>query len=755
MSKLGPNDRCPCGSGLKFKKCCGGAGAGRCSPDDRVGAMDRLASVADDLDPEGARAAFWSEIDGSPEDLGERGAESEACFEAWLYFDRLVRGGRTAVDLALEDPRVPPGERAWLTSMRGTGIRLYEIVEVRPGSAITLRDVLDGGRVTVNERSFSRQAVLRDWIAARVNPLGPSGGPELEFGVLGIAGLGREALRDELSRRRRAFAGDARVFAKTTAPVIHAHWVRSLLDPPIPTLTNTDGERMAETRVTFEVLDEAALRGALPRAAGVAADEEEDGRWFWNRDDTVLGTLRLRGSRLVLEVNSPGRGHRGRALIEGAAGAAVRHVSTVSEDVERKVREALRAQLRGETSPVSEPESDIPADMREQLVLDHYARHYRKWVDEPIPRLDGRTPREAARDGRLRPRVVEMLHELEGFYAAALKKGEPAYDASWMWADLGLDDDVEAGHPLPLAHERLAELVPGALEACRGVAVRVRGRPGFDDRATVVDDADLAEDLDVQRLLGDRPDIEPLLRAVADHELHRRKTFWVSGDLAWTLSHTDLDVPGDALRAPFPSFAVVFTDRLVLSLAERWLARDRSCPLAGHVLRIATVYVTEPERGMLRVGVAVDALGVDVPPMREVTLSLGTNLAVALEGQPAAFRDLLAVVLQAILYATSVGVEPVVRRPPAPSGEGKRRTAKVSSEEVFYLPGSIDVSRLRSVRALERTSEGRALLHRFLVRGHWRRPASGWKDQRMRWIAPYWKGPEAAAVIEKAYRLLP
>jgi hypothetical protein len=44
-------------------------------------------------------------------------------------------------------------------------------------------------------------------------------------------------------------------------------------------------------------------------------------------------------------------------------------------------------------------------------------------------------------------------------------------------------------------------------------------------------------------------------------------------------------------------------------------------------------------------------------------------------------------------------------------------------------------------------------MHRFMVRGHWRRAAVTWKDQRPRWIKPYWKGPEIAAVIERAYRL--
>ncbi len=34
------------------------------------------------------------------------------------------------------------------------------------------------------------------------------------------------------------------------------------------------------------------------------------------------------------------------------------------------------------------------------------------------------------------------------------------------------------------------------------------------------------------------------------------------------------------------------------------------------------------------------------------------------------------------------------------------------------------------------------------------RPKS-WKDQRLLWIEPYWKGPELGALIERAYELSP
>ena len=82
------------------------------------------------------------------------------------------------------------------------------------------------------------------------------------------------------------------------------------------------------------------------------------------------------------------------------------------------------------------------------------------------------------------------------------------------------------------------------------------------------------------------------------------------------LSKTDLDLTGGELRAPFPCFAMVFTDRFTLSLAGRRLSLDGQCPIAGHFLKVATVFVVEDgsdSNRSLRVGFALDALGADPP----------------------------------------------------------------------------------------------------------------------------------------------
>ena len=123
----------------------------------------------------------------------------------------------------------------------------------------------------------------------------------------------------------------------------------------------------------------------------------------------------------------------------------------------------------------------------------------------------------------------------------------------------------------------------------------------------------------------------------------------------------------------------------------------------------------------------------------------------------AALAHLVHLVINAILYATSAGVEPQPRRP---SGKKARGATKGlpdrlprCADEVFYLPGKIDITSVRNMQAVERAPSGGKLLHRFMVRGHWRRAAPTWEDQRPRWIRPYWKGPDMATLIERAYRL--
>ena len=776
MSTIGPNERCPCGSGKKFKKCCDGPQVVHISSADRATALAGVEHFVETAFVEDEGVAWDEFYEEGEEELGENERSSEACFEGWFWFDRPLSDGRTVVRAMLDsDFPLTKGERQYLEQMRDSVMRVWEIMDVRPGTSMTLQDVLDGSRVTVLERTASRGVPLHEWIAARVNPRGPSGGAELELGVLPIPRLLHRQLLEGLQGDRKGYSGTTTAFFKELAPSFHHLWAQALLDPPVPTLQNRDGDTMTTTLVRFDVVDRELVAGALDRPA--TFQREEEGRWTWLGKDkagelTMLGTLRLEGEdRLVLETNSVERGGRGRALLERAAGAGVRHAGTTHEDMQRQVKDGLR--IGSGREPVG---NGLPPDVNESMVLDFYARHYRKWLDEPVPALDDKTPRAAAGNPPLRSRLIDLLHGLVNLYQTALQNGEPAYDPSWMWEELRLPTDAEEPNPEHrqpplLAHERICLLAPGAGEMCRAIARRSRSEPGFDPHATLTDE-EFASELDVQRLIRENAWLGPHVRLLLNFEIHSRKTFWVDGALAWMLGKTDIDVPGSDLRLPFPSFALVFTDRPTLSCAERLLASQGASPLAGHLLRVLTVYVTEPSAHAIQVDLVMDALAADPPQIVRYTLALSDRTPVrqailaalpterlgAQVSTTVPLQSLLQVIVNAVLYATSAGVEPQVRPPrarPAASPSSTAPPELVASDEVYYLPGTIDISRLRQLRELERIEDGRVLLHRFMVRGHWRRPAAAHKEQRLRWIEPYWKGPDMAATIERAYRLKP
>jgi hypothetical protein len=808
--KARPNDPCPCKSGIKFKKCCGRpAGSPKPAgmvhtPAERGSAFEKLDFFIDELWEEEEQAAFddfWARHKGREGELPpDLLALSRGVQETWFAFDYRLEDDSRIIDHFLEQAELTPGERSYLSALRCSSMRLYEVTDTVPGTSMTLRDLVEGTVVTVNERMGSRSITRHTCLAARVIPRGCSGRPEIEMALLHIPNLVRESVLAALKQHREEFfrddpSGALDDFYKELPPFFHDAWVRSIFEPAVPELRNTDGEPMVVTRVSFHVDDLAALVRALDGAEAEGITKSEDGAWAWAGNNAVgtltsLGTMKLEGETFALEANSVERGARGRALLERLAGCALRHRATTHEDLRRQVMAGVTAQVLGREDPRDakreSSERRLDPEVAEALVAEHYGRHYRAWVDEPVPALDGRTPREASKIPALRARLEDLIHGLEGMYENALKDGAPAYDPSWMWDELELGAEVDTSHPPPLAHERVAERVPGSGEVSNAAAERLRKNPGFEDAATVFGEEELRADLELQRFLrverssanesgGEGAVAAPYLRLMVNFDLHRRKAFWVDEALSYMLEHTDLDVAGGELRVPFPSVALALTDRHALSLGERLLARTKDDPLRGQILRVVTVYVTELRRTedrVLEIVLALDALGADLPSLVRYEVPAGTEASVrgfldSVAPPPSVadpplpdvnpVRGLLRLVINAILYATSSGVTPQVRTAPprAPRKTKSLLAPPPSSDSVYFLPGTIDIRSVRRFQELERAPEGRSMLSRFMVRGHWRRPQKGWTEQKLRWIEPYWKGPDMASVIERAYKLKP
>jgi len=795
MPRPGRNQPCPCGSGRKYKQCCSRAQARPVvyTSEDRESALAKLTALLNSVElvaeHEEAEDDWWGDLGDPPEGLSPVLAHMNAdAYEGWFAFDRVLADGRRLAErLLAEDPSITRRERAWLEAGLASSMELYEVIGVAPGASVTLRHVLSRQQVQIAERTGS--GTIRKWdvLAARVFRAGPSRA-EFDRGLYPLPRHDLLRLTDQLAiwKEEHAASGDPLPLAASLPPAFHRLWIGPLFGHGLPTIAAPDGEEILFTTVHFAIDDPDRVREALVGSPQLEPNPDTGG-WVWRGGTgaprTLPGFVELQGDRLVLQAMTRKQAGLGRRLLEQICGGALRHESTVHEDPARKAIEA--------PPPPREPQTEE----EERMVLAWQDDYSRKWLDMDIPALQGKTPRQAAAGTAAdRDRLAALLGDLEHGYEHALLIGQAAYDVTWMWAELGLEEHPDAPardpHPPLLGHELASRHIEGLLETAKAIADRRRGEPGFGP-FTVVTHEELERDLGLLRLAKEagkallqegssRQDAATEAALVGAHVeylanflLHHRKVFWVDAPVAWLLGHTKADFAAEHLALPFASFALVYTDRHTLSLAERLAAADPDCGCRGCFMRSVTAYVTRVPGEESDAGLRIALLCVASPDclpwmvVRDLPLRPGQTLDQVLAGRFEALaggvrdplfesrqlRSLLEVVLNSILYATSAGAEPVLREPPTRSRRPAKETLPLSSEQVWFLPGTIDISRLRALEAKQREEGGGQLTHRSMVRGHWRRAAKGWKDQRPRWIKPYWKGPEMAAIVEREYRL--
>ncbi len=175
-----------------------------------------------------------------------------------------------------------------------------------------------------------------------------------------------------------------------------------------PRLVNTDGEEilLTEDRWTLppskreEVLQRiATIENSQPEEDGVFVILQEGNQVHADWDNTIIAHLRVSESELRASTNSISRADVLRARIEEACGPL------------------LSAGTRSHTDPTSaghDPsDTSAPTPNDQALVLELKQQHYARWLNDPIPALDGKTPHEAARTKSGRERLGMILSDIE------------------------------------------------------------------------------------------------------------------------------------------------------------------------------------------------------------------------------------------------------------------------------------------------------------------------------------------------------
>ena len=85
--------------------------------------------------------------------------------------------------------------------------------------------------------------------------------------------------------------------------------------------------------------------------------------------------------------------------------------------------------------------TDLPPEVAEQAIHSYLDDHYRRALNDPLPLLDDKTPRQAVKTKKGRAQVVGWLKLLENSeFRRAAGQGHNPYDTAWMWRELKVED---------------------------------------------------------------------------------------------------------------------------------------------------------------------------------------------------------------------------------------------------------------------------------------------------------------------------
>ena len=439
MHSIGRNDPCPCGSGKKYKKCCGAKAD--LTADFGYARLRRFDGESAELLSKFARQRI------GPHALEDAWEEFFPCevvyspdhpehdfFVRWFTFNWRPTGEEMIAEMFLSQlgSKVDIDIRRFIDATLHAPYSYFQTLDVDPGVGMTLRDILRRREFHVTEKSASTVLHKGDIVFARIVELN-----EIAFfmgsGSVVIPSIALDsllALRESVEKTARREV-DSDLLLEVEEGLYDAYFrlaesaQRRKID-----VRNSDGDPLAlcTMHYTIESFERAfnALKGlelTVTRGRdGDLLDDKGDACINWlkkgksavGEGSVEIAKLRMSGLTLVAEVNSEKRARRVRKEIERRLGEGAVLERTEIESTEGLLKKS-RVAADGD-----EPrgESDHNRLMRESpeakaLVQEMTERHWSTWCDVPVPALRGMTPRAAAKDPTGRELLDSLLLEFE------------------------------------------------------------------------------------------------------------------------------------------------------------------------------------------------------------------------------------------------------------------------------------------------------------------------------------------------------
>ena len=461
--KTGRNDPCPCGSGRKYKHCCGQPAA-PAAAEAHDGAVERALAWLVQHHRKAFAAALEEAIDEAVyEILGDGDDAREALtglgealwqqvqlnLTEWLLAegDMLASGAWVRVSELLLGPKGPlltTGQRAWLEQLARRPLRLYVVTEVVPGASLTLCDAVDTERPpqVVIEHSASRSLRPGMQLGARV--MEADGQHVLSGAIYPFSAFDGRAVLDRLQTLAMQPGPHVEDDILMAGLEIIESWLAQYLAPaPSPQIVHAaSGEPLLFVTEHYEVRDWPALAAALAAQPDVQGDREAGWDRLLTHDDGLTRpqatiTPQPGGRRVALRYPTAGLAEQGRAWFDALAGDSVTFQLREVSDPIGALSNRYASGLVAQANPTML--AGVDAAALAEAVASAIQRSYANWADEPIPALADRTPRQAMQSAAGLERVKGLLRSYEdGEVQQAAQQGRSPISYQFLWDALGL-----------------------------------------------------------------------------------------------------------------------------------------------------------------------------------------------------------------------------------------------------------------------------------------------------------------------------
>lgn len=372
------NDPCPCGSGRKYKAC--HLGQERHPLADRSSWLfEKAKRFLESRHPESV--SWLTEAMADPSDsirLYEELLEAPFVLDVALHEDGIFDAF-----LASRHELLPDDEALLASQWALVDRAAFEIRRV-DGDRLELLNIGTGDMIAVVNTHPSDRTRVGALMLGRPLPVG-----DTYRAFSGFIEIPREAVPDLLD-----------TIASQDVDLL-AEFLGRLFRPP--RMSNTDGDDLELHTIRWHIGDPDGVDAALRNAGLHPGDDGSSWHMAKPREDapdTIIAALTLDGDELVAEVNSVQRADLLRITIATALPSA-----TFIDDDVRSLDDALADHDPEAPNGMMDPNDPAVRELMAHMMADYE----RRWLDEEIPALGGRTPRDAVTDPIGREQVEQLL----------------------------------------------------------------------------------------------------------------------------------------------------------------------------------------------------------------------------------------------------------------------------------------------------------------------------------------------------------